>query len=421
MGALNITCRMGDGMDNILIKRAAIQSLVLMMVIIVGTYLYNRESHLVESYANDSITIDGKAPAEEREIEKKIKPIKTIQDEKEEEHPFYSKEDFKFADKEILKLLDDQYIIIKKPKNKKVTMTLENRYINKSLLLTLQGADNEDVDTSLIGRVNNSKFYFGQVVYLEYNKVIEATGSDDVAHEVIRDYGYDIVREINIRGHEILIELDHVYEAVVLEDDKYFYIDLKKPREIYDNILVIDAGHGGRDPGAISLYGNHYEKDFNLRILLSLKKLLDSENIKVYYTRLDDQQLYLRPRVELANDLDSDFFISIHCNSNLKSGPNGTEILYYDNEFNNIRTKDLAEIFSNQLDVTTSLRRKGLEKRKEDDIFILENAQVPAVLIEVGYLSNYNDLEYLKKQDNIDKVAQGIYQGILSAYKEIED
>ena len=66
---------------------------------------------------------------------------------------------------------------------------------------------------------------------------------------------------------------------------------------MYDRILVIDAGHGGLDSGAVSKDGRIYEKNLNLGIILALKELLDKENIKVYYTRIQDNKVYLRPRV----------------------------------------------------------------------------------------------------------------------------
>lgn len=402
-------------MDYKLVKRAAVQSVVLMIVIILGTY-FLRSHKVVESYANEPEGVEEEATTTQKE---KIKDPKTIVRNADEEHPFSSVIGFKKVNIDIIDALEKQYLIIRKPESKGLGITVDNLYTSKSILLSLQVGDNRGIFYNMIGRVNNGELFYGLPDYVEYNNVVEIGEDNLEVVELIKDYGNDIVRGISISNHEILIELDRVYESIVLEDDNYYYINLKRPKEVYDNIIVIDAGHGGRDPGAISPCGNYYEKDFNLRILLSLKEFLDKENIKVYYTRLDDKQLYLRPRVDLANDVESDFFISIHCNSNLSPRPNGSEILYYDYKFNDINAKDLAMIFSNQLDSETSLKRNSLQKRQDDDIFILENCKVPAVLIEVGYLSNYKDLNYLIKQENIDKAAKAIYQGIMEAYEVI--
>ena len=309
-------------MDYKLIKRAAVQSVTLMVFIVLGTYIF-RDHKVVESYANESASVEKELAVNEREEVKVPEPIVQYTD---EEEPFASVMGFEEVNTGILNVFEKQYLIIRKPESAGLNITVDNLYINKSILLSLQVDDNKRIIHNMIGRVNNGEFFYGLPDYVEYNNLVDIDEDNQGLVELIKDYGNDIVREISISNHEVLIELDRVYEPIVSEDNNYYYINLKKPREVYDNIIVIDAGHGGRDPGAISPCGNYYEKDFNLRILLALKEFLDKENIKVYYTRLDDRQLYLRPRVDLANDVESDLFISIHCNSNLSSRPNGSEI-----------------------------------------------------------------------------------------------
>jgi N-acetylmuramoyl-L-alanine amidase len=152
---------------------------------------------------------------------------------------------------------------------------------------------------------------------------------------------------------------------------------------------------------------------------LALKELLDKENIKVYYTRTSDDTVFLRPRVTLANAVDCDYFISIHCNSNEVSSPNGTEVLCYDTEFNNVSSKELAKLFSDELGKTIELRNRGIVLKKRKEIFIMDKAEIPMILIEMGYLSNSMDLSYLIDQQNQKTIALGIYNGIMKAFDEM--
>ena len=105
------------------------------------------------------------------------------------------------------------------------------------------------------------------------------------------------------KGSSGLIEItmDQVYELDMDYDDNYYYFDFLTPHEVYDKVVVVDAGHGGRAPGATKQGIN--EKDIDLGIVLQLKAIFDNsdENIGVYYTRTDDSNPTFDQRVQLAN------------------------------------------------------------------------------------------------------------------------
>ena len=113
----------------------------------------------------------------------------------------------------------------------------------------------------------------------------------------------------------IALTLDKVYELSQKYRKGGLYLDFIDPHDIYDKVVVIDAGHGSRAAGAVKLGVS--EKDIDLDILLQLKKLFDAcpDNIGVYYTRTTDTNPTLDQRVQLANKADADLFISVHCNS----------------------------------------------------------------------------------------------------------
>lgn len=327
----------------------------------------------------------------------------------------------------ILEKLGEQYLVIEKPQSNDLQIRLEDIFITKSLGLVISGFMEETPEDIFIGRVSREEIFSGEPVY-SYIETIEQV---DGAYTTVglQDYGNDPVNLITSKisrddeGHsiyEIMLGLNHVYAHILYEDDNYYYIDLRKPNEVYDKIIVVDAGHGGKDPGAVTKDERTYEKEINLGILIKLKELLDKDNIKVYYTKLKDETLFLRPRVTLANEVDSDFFISIHCNSSLSNKANGTEILYYNHDNKNVKTKDLAAIFSDEISNTIPLKNSGILKMKDDDIFILCNATVPAIIVEAGYLSNSKDLPYLKSKEGQTAIAEGIYNSIWRAYDELK-
>lgn len=331
-------------------------------------------------------------------------------------------------DTNIANQLGERFLMIKKQSGENVHVTLEDLYMTKSIRVIMSGLEDDSVDYSTVGRVNNMDYFIGEPQYTEIVN-FEIDPDDGTVTEVIsKDYGKDIAHSITINStsnvstglydNELLIELDNVYAHILMEDEGYYYIGLKHPHEVYDKVLVIDAGHGGKDPGALSNDDSVYEKNINIKLLLYVKELLDKENIKVYYTRLGDDKVFLRPRVELANAVDCDFFISIHCNANDVRNTRGTEILYYSTEFKNVNTQKLADIFSKQVENTTTLPNSGLMRQHKENIYILNHATVPAIIVEAGYMTHNSDLEYLLQKENQKAVALGIYKGIMQAYEE---
>ena len=185
---------------------------------------------------------------------------------------------------------------------------------------------------------------------------------------------------------------------------------------MYDRIIVVDAGHGGYDEGASARNKNYKEKNYNLLIVEELKRMLDATDIKVYYTRLDDRYISKADRVQLANKLNADMFISIHCNWTDSSSANGVETLFSVRENNNDKMSNVrfAKIMLNDIcDVTKQKKRKVI---KREGLYLLHHSDVPAIIIETGYLSNRSDFSYLKKSSGQRQMARGIYKGIFEVY-----
>lgn len=421
-------------MDKGLLKKAAIQSVALMIAVVTSSYALQQYQTVKISASNiietENSGEDGTSPIIELSnqggtlsAEASALPIDQVK-------MASSLEELKQqVDNSIFDQLSENYLVIKKPEADNLSIALEDLYITKSIKVELTGSFTEEEDSSKVMRVRGDDYYLNDPVFTEV--VTKETDEEDgsVKEIVTKDYGRDLSHGITfatsrdestgLSNCDIIIELDSVYAYIIHEDANYYFIDLKKPSDVYDKILVIDPGHGGKDAGALSRDEKYYEKNINLGIVLALKELLDKENIKVYYTRTADDKVFLRPRVTLANALDCDYFISIHCNSNAISSPNGTEVLYYDTKYNGVASKELAELFSDELGKTVDLKKRGTVLKHMEDIFIMDKAQVPMILIEIGYLSNPGDLNYLTKVENQKTVAQGIYQGIMRAFNEL--
>lgn len=247
--------------------------------------------------------------------------------------------------------------------------------------------------------------------------------------KTVQQEGEDVVdailQETNTTesGITLTVALDTVYEPFLYEDEWYYYISLKQPKELYDKILVLDAGHGGYDPGTSSPNYMYREKDTNLAVILYMKELLDArDDIKTYYTRTTDWKPSLEQRVELANALESDLFISVHCNYNIGStAVRGIEVLYNSaqNGMLPIDSKRLAKLCLEKLGEGIGLYQRGLIDRK-DNVYIIGHSEVPVALIELGYMSNKTDLAVLINETSRRAAAASILEAVDAAFAEIE-
>lgn len=194
------------------------------------------------------------------------------------------------------------------------------------------------------------------------------------------------------------------------EGDQYA-ISIKNPRDVYDNVVLLDAGHGGKDPGTS---GNGLvEKNLTLTMLQKVSQELQGSNVKVYVTRDSDTYPENNTRAKMANDI-ADMMVSIHMNSATSPLPNGTETLYkvHDSD-GSVNSKRLAEILLNHIISATGNNNRGIKLR--DDLLILNGTKVPTVIVEAVFLSNAGDALKISDASYQDKVARAIAEGIEEA------
>lgn len=231
------------------------------------------------------------------------------------------------------------------------------------------------------------------------------------------------IAEDGTMTQSLLLTLDKTYVYQLYEDEWNYYIALVRPKDVYEKIIVVDAGHGGIDEGTISQGYVYQEKNMNLDIVLRLKELLDlQDQIKVYYTRTTDWKPSLRQRVDLANDVEADFFLSVHCNANEVHSLHGTEVLYdsRQNALDGMNSRRFAQLLLEEMDEHLGLFNRGLVAR-ENSLTIIKYAEVPTALVEVAFMSNASDMEILAKEETRADVAQGLFDAIMRAYAELEE
>lgn len=174
------------------------------------------------------------------------------------------------------------------------------------------------------------------------------------------------------------------------------------------HVVVLDAGHGGSDPGASSVTGRK-EKEFNLAVALLVQQQLQNDpDIELVLTRNGDTYPALQERSALANQLNANLFVSIHANSLEKSEKNalvnGSETYYTKAD-----SKAFAEVLHKHLIAATGLKDNGVRVK---NLHVTRETKMPAVLLEAGYLSNVNDEAVLYSPDTQQRVADGIVAGI---------
>ncbi|HYE10597.1 MAG TPA: N-acetylmuramoyl-L-alanine amidase family protein [Patescibacteria group bacterium] len=183
--------------------------------------------------------------------------------------------------------------------------------------------------------------------------------------------------------------------------------------------IVIDAGHGGKDPGAVASDGTR-EKDLNLDVAKRLEKYLRPMGFNIIMTRNDDTYVELGGRTDLANKNYADFFMSIHFNAFSKTS-NGIETLYYPNEINedySISNRRIAEVFHNEVLKATQRGSRGISARP--NLVVLNKTKMPAILAELGFLTNPEELALIKTDKYREDSARALAVSILKYFRDIQ-
>ena len=237
---------------------------------------------------------------------------------------------------------------------------------------------------------------------------------------------------------------EHIYRDSILQ--------IHKPVDHSVQVIVLDPGHGGKDPGAVGKKLKAKEKEINLDVALKLKRMLETElGVTVLMTRSDDRFVSLGDRTRYANENKADLFVSIHANASKSSAPKGTETYYLSTAMTSdaravealenqvvdlyeggasARSKyddldfilsdlsqtehlessnELASSVQQNLIAGTQAYDRGV---KQANFYVLRGAFMPSVLIELGFISNPDEERLLVNDEYQQRLARTIFEGI---------
>ncbi len=194
------------------------------------------------------------------------------------------------------------------------------------------------------------------------------------------------------------------------------------PQQAEERVVVIDVGHGGKDPGKVGVNGE-LEKDINLAIALKLEKFLKQSDVSVIMTRREDMGLYdedagnkkvqdMRRRVEFIEESGADLVVSIHQNSYRDGSVRGPQCFYYGSSPEGERA---ALILQKQLNDGLEIERPR-DAKANSSYYMLKKSAVPTVIAECGFLSNGEEAVLLTNEKYQEKLAWNLYLGILEYF-----
>ncbi|MHB1394634.1 MAG: stalk domain-containing protein [Clostridia bacterium] len=211
------------------------------------------------------------------------------------------------------------------------------------------------------------------------------------------------------------------YELLSPALTKLVSVKFKQKAERTDQLTVlIDPGHGGKDPGAKAIDKQTYEKDLNLDVALRLNRIMRDLGFNTIMTRSDDRYVDLASRSGMANNNYVDFFMSIHFNA-FTSTAKGIETLYYPNEITDeypFDNRKMANIFHNE--IIDALKRPSRGITPRPGLHVLNKTKMPAILAELGFMTNPEELAQIKKDEYREMAARALAVSIVRHFKEIE-
>ncbi|MDY0234969.1 MAG: N-acetylmuramoyl-L-alanine amidase family protein [Gudongella sp.] len=297
---------------------------------------------------------------------------------------------------------DDKLIIYPK---EDMWKDIEYEYLNNQALFNIKNTS----------RIESEVFYDTEMKELHIE--IPSTASD--LPEGTYDINDRLVKEISVEktrrytNVKIAFKQNIAYSLLSSNGDETISILAARDSNITpgERTIVIDAGHGGTEPGAV--VGKIHEKDINISTSLMLRDALTQAGYRVIMTREEDVAVGLYDRPIIANNINADLFISMHANATLKSEVNGLEVLYCPSFDVDIKLEDqypFAQAIHDNILALTNRSGRGIVKRS--DLVVLNRTYMPAVLVEIGYMTNPEELSIILTQGYQNLIVQGIVNGV---------
>lgn len=267
-------------------------------------------------------------------------------------------------------------------------VTIENHYMEKEVWIGLDGVDKD---------------------FFEKNPV---SGNLSLIEEAVYGKQKGLVW--------LRFKLADVYECKSILEDTHLCIELVKPKEIYEKVVVLDPWYNESAAGV--LREGMTEKEITLDIAKRLEeKMKADDSIKIYYTRMDEEEPSLEARQNIIKETEADFYIGIMLNEDTDTAKYGVETVYNGTYFiPGVGSVELADCLERNVTLKVSGRANGLTQAGEEDI-IVQKATVPAALLKAGYLSNEKEAALLNSEGYREWIAEGIWDAVQEAYEKMEN
>jgi len=270
-----------------------------------------------------------------------------------------------------------------------------------------------NINISLSGKLNYEikKFSYPDRIVVDIKDLDTELSSIKLPEPsgIIRDIRFNKYSDKGSIVVRIVFELDNYYGYSLVSSNPSDNIIIalnKQLKEEKINLILLDPGHGGFDPGAIGPSGM-MEKDLNLEIAKITAELLRKSGYEVMKSRDNDEFISLKSRVKMANDINARLFVSIHINSSNKAYSEGTETYLAPNKVDDSLL--LAELLQEYLLAELKLVDRGVKK---DNFYVIKYTNMPAVLVEIAFLSNPHEEALLGNDLFKRKAAAAIAEGI---------
>jgi N-acetylmuramoyl-L-alanine amidase len=238
-------------------------------------------------------------------------------------------------------------------------------------------------------------------IMLNYIELAEINGGNDLVANIHLKSGVEIAANAIENTRNLVLTFTN-------RDVKY-----------REKLIVIDPGHGGSDPGAISPNLKMNEKEVNLEVALEARRLLEAAGFRVYMTRSDDSYVSLEDRAGVANQLRADLFISIHANAAPRTDLKGVETLYYPSEKNPLdfrENKFLAEIFQDEMVRALGAASHRINAREK--LVVLRETSMPAIITEIGFMTNLEEERLIASSDYRRRAAEGVRNAVIRYFEQ---
>ena len=228
------------------------------------------------------------------------------------------------------------------------------------------------------------------------------------------------IKETSAGNTQIIVNTKSLKGYKLLSCENGFTVNIGSPKKIYRNIIMLDAGHGKKDSGATA--AGVKEKNLCLDILYNkAKEYFDStsSNVKAYLTRHDDTFINLYQRPKYSKRYSADLFLSLHMNFSTSKKAKGTEVYYSKvnnkKSFSGLNSKIFATRMRNTIVKNLHTKNRGI---KQAGFVVIKRNTVPAVLVELGFVSNPRERGKLKTSTYQMKAAKSLYKGVSETFKK---